>query len=254
VSKSNKNRDRRELVEQLRREAKAKERRRTLSVVAACLVVAAVIIGLAVYQVVKEDREAEQVRKAPLAEFGVSAAKASCDDIKEEDASGVNEHLDGQKVFYKTTPPSFGPHWSNPVGQLAGEGGVHMFTKESRPEVERLVHNLEHGWTIVWYSEQAAKDAATMEALEDLAAKLDADGQDPEANVIIAPWTSDDIGSFPKGKTIVLTHWSVHGKWDQSEAPSFGVTQACGDFSGAVLADFMEKYPYDDAPEGALWH
>ena len=36
-----------------------------------------------------------------------------------------------------------------------------FYTKDSRPELEALVHNLEHGFTILWYDETAADDAGT---------------------------------------------------------------------------------------------
>ncbi len=32
------------------------------------------------------------------------------------------------------------------------------------------------------------------------------------------------------------------------------MSQYCATFSGAALAEFMKKYPYDDAPEGYIWH
>lgn len=249
MSKSNKNRDRRELVEQMRRQAKTKERRRTLAVVAVCLVVALTIIGLAVFKIVQDNKDAEALRKAPIADLGVSASAASCDKVKEDEATGAGDHVDGQKVLYKGHPPSFGPHWSNPA-----EDGIHKYTVDDRPEIERLVHNLEHGWTIVWYDETAAKDGAEMKAVDSLATKYDLQGSDPQYNLIIAPWTEADGPAMPEGKHITFTHWSVHGKWDEAKPDSFGESQYCGKFSGSVLADFTEKFPYDDAPEGSLWH
>jgi hypothetical protein len=84
--------------------------------------------------------------------------------------------------------------------------------------------------------------------------------------VIIAPWTSDDGDGkpIPDGKHIAFTHWSIHqptfdpqawsGRTADNPIPSWGESQYCAEFSGGALADFMAKFPFDDAPEGYLWH
>ena len=110
------------------------------------------------------------------------------------------------KVTYDTAPPSYGAH--NPTPDSSGK---HIYT-DDRPDVEVLVHNLEHGWTIVWYDESVADDPEQMKALEATAKKFDAEGSDPKSNVIIAPWTKDDQGGgvIPDGKHIAFTHWSIH--------------------------------------------
>ncbi len=124
-------------------------------------------------------------------------------------ASGQSEHQT-TPVIYETEPPSYGPH--NPS---ADNSGNHFYTADDRPPVEVLVHNLEHGWTIVWYDESVADDDAQMQVLEataekfdqfdsDRPAEFDQFGFDPRYNVIIAPWTKDDgqaRGSSPKAST-----------------------------------------------------
>jgi len=253
MSKSNKNRDRREQVEQMRRQAQAAERRRTLAVVAACVVVALIIVGIAGYSILQDRREKDALKKQALNEIGAKETGAGCSPIKEDVASGQGEHTT-DRVDYAVQPPSFGSH--NPS---AAEGGIHMSDKEDRPEAERLVHNLEHGWTIVWYDDSVASDDEQMQVLEATAAKFDAEGDDPRYNMIIAPWTADDGDPIPDGKHIALTHWSIHQPTykpaTSNETPeSFGESLYCDTFSGAVLDSFMKKYPYDDAPEGFLWH
>ncbi len=261
MSKSNKNRDRREMVEQLRREAKAKERRRTLGILAICVVVALVIVGAAGYKVYQDNKEKDELAATALTDIGASASAAGCTEIKEADATGAGQHVT-TPVTYETSPPSFGPHNPTPANI-----GIHMYTAEDRPDVEVLVHNLEHGWTIAWYDESIADDKEQMKLLEATADKFDAHGSDPEFNLIIAPWLSKDQGGgvIPDGKHIAFTHWSIHQpKFDASvfegaqeaetDIPSFGESQYCSEFSGGALADFMKKYPYDDSPEGYLWH
>ncbi len=253
MSKSNTNRERREQLEQMRRQARAAERRRTLIVVAGCVAVALIIVAVAGGSIYQDHRQSEAAKKQRLEDIGSAVADAGCSPIQSESANGEGQHT-SNPVDYKTVPPAFGPH--NPT---AAEGGVHIYDKSSRPDVEILVHNLEHGWTLVWYDGAVADDSAQMQVLEATAAKFDAHGQDPKYNLIIAPWTSDDGEPIPDGKHIAITHWSVHQPVYQAPTSndpvdSFGESQYCDSFSGAVLDSFMKKYPYDDAPEGYLWH
>ncbi len=255
MSKSNTNRERRDLVEQMRKQARAAERRRTIIVIAVCVAVALIIVSVAGYSIYQDRRETAALKKQQLTDIGSAATDAGCGSIQEKKATVAGDHTT-DPVDYPVVPPSFGPH--NPS---ADDSGAHLFTASDRPDVELLVHNLEHGWTIVWYDETAADDPDTMRELKATAAKFDAEGNDPKFNMIIAPWTSDDGGGrpIPDGKHIALTHWSIHQPVykpptnDDPQEP-FGESLYCDTFSGEALADFMKKYPYDDAPEGYLWH
>jgi hypothetical protein len=260
VSKSSKNRQRRDVVEQMRKQAAASERRRTLTVLTVCAVVAAVILAVAGVAIYNQNKKSDELRKADLSELGRAASAAGCSTVKEVEGTGTGQHVT-TPVDYKTTPPSFGPHNPTPAEQ-----GIHFYTADDRPPVEVLVHNLEHGWTIVWYDESVADDADAMDVLKALGDKFDGHGSDPSYDVIIAPWTSDDGDgdTLPDGKHIAFTHWSIHqptfdptawdGRSGDNPIPSWGESQYCATFSGAALSDFMTKYPYDDAPEGYLWH
>jgi hypothetical protein len=258
VSKSKSNRDRRELVEQMRKQAKAAERRRTTAVVSICVVVALIIVGIAGYSVYQNKQHSDALNGTALADLGTAAASAGCEPVKQKAADGAGQHTTA-KVLYATVPPSYGPH--NPTPDSSG---LHFFTAADRPPVEVLVHNLEHGWTIVWYDDTAAKDSTEMQALRDTAAKFDQHGNDPRYNMIIAPWTKNDGDGqpIPDGKHVAFTHWSVHQptynpafyQTPEASAHSWGESQYCSTFSGAALASFMKKFPYDDAPEGFLWH
>ena len=254
MSKSNSNRERREMVEQMRSQAKAAERRRTLVVVSICVVVALLIVGAAGYSIYKGKQDV-------AAAVSSSATTAGCEPVVEEEATGAGQHTTG-KVLYETAPPAYGPH--NPS---ADESGLHFYSADDRPDVEVLVHNLEHGWTIVWYDDTIANDAVQLRALTDTAATYASHGNDPQDNVIFAPWTAEDGSGqpIPDGKHIAFTHWSVHqptydpqffatAQQSGQEIPSYGESQYCSTFSGAALDDFTKQFPYDDAPEGFLWH
>ncbi|HEY7043769.1 MAG TPA: DUF3105 domain-containing protein [Nocardioidaceae bacterium] len=254
MSKQNKNRERREMVEQMRRQARAAERRRTMVIFAICVVVALIITGAAIYTVVKNNREQDRLAGEDLASIGEAAQAAGCTSIKEQDASGQGQHTT-EKINYAVVPPAFGPH--NPTPDQSGK---HFFTADDRPDVEVLVHNEEHGWTIVWYDDSIAGNGSQMDLLQATADKFDSAGSDFNAHVIIAPWTKDDGNGrpIPDNKHIAFTHWSIHQpnfdpkKFKQD--PSWGESQYCDTFSGAALNTFMQKFPYDDAPEGSLWH
>jgi hypothetical protein len=260
VSKSSSNRDRRNKVEQMRAEAKAAERKRSLIVISVCAVLAVAIIGFGVVHILQQNKKADALNAADLEQIGVSTSAAGCEPVTEKDATGQQQHVT-TPVTYTVWPPSFGPH--NP---LPADAGIHIYTADDRPELERLVHNEEHGWTIVWYDTTIGDDNDAMAELQAVAKKFDAHGSDPQYNLIIAPWLKTDGGGspIPDGKHIAFTHWSIHQPTFDPKAfqdvtadnpiPSWGVSQYCSSFSGAALADFIAKYPYDDAPEGYLWH
>ena len=47
-----------------------------------------------------------------------------------------------------------------------------LYTADDRPELETLVHNLEHGYTILWYDETVAADDDAMTSSRAIADKL----------------------------------------------------------------------------------
>jgi Protein of unknown function (DUF3105) len=231
VAKSSKDRDRRAVVEEMRKKQQAQERRRTLLVIGICVVVGALIIGFAAKELIdqrnKEDRD--------LSDIGVARSAAACQPVKKESAEGSGQHVDsGVKVDYDAAPPAFGQHDGN---YLTGSEIKNIYSAEDRPPVERLVHSLEHGYTILWYDETIADDAAAMDDLQSIA-----DAYPVGDKVIIAPWTAEDGEPFADDAHIALTHWT--GPEDQQ-----GVWQYCGQVSGEVVQKFVEDYPSDNAPE-----
>lgn len=235
--------DRRARLEQLERERKAAERKRTLTFVAVVGVIAAVIIGATGWSLWQDRERDAEIASRDLGEFGVAADAASCDEPKESEASGNADHIAEGDIEYDQAPPSYGPHRPNWV-QMARE----FYTPEDRPEVEQLVHNLEHGYTIAWYNEEFAKDEQAVSELEDLSAKFGGEATLDNA-FIAAPWTSEDGGEFPEGKRIALTRWYADPETREDQK---GITQYCGDLSGEVVEQFMAEYPQEAAPEGGV--
>jgi hypothetical protein len=224
---------RREKIEALRREQQRSERRRTVLIVGISVAVALGLIAAAAVPLVRDWLD-DPLRR-DWAEFGVAAAAASCDAVTEDEPSGSADHRqDGERVDYASAPPTSGPHYLVPAPFTRK-----FYTPDDRPEIERLVHNLEHGYTILWY-DPAVLDAQ-QETLQDLATKVtesDEVSEQVAGKFLVAPWDTER-GEFPEGNSFALTHWGAEQ----------GFRQYCGDLSGEVVRDFVTAHPFSDSPE-----
>jgi hypothetical protein len=236
VAKKSKGDERRARLERLERERKAAERKPTLIFVAVIGLVAAVIIGATAWSLIPDSPD----RRA-VVDFGVAAPAAQCDEPTEIKATGSGQHIAEGDIRYATAPPTFGPHRPSPV-TLAKP-----YYSDDRPEVEMLVHNLEHGYTILWYDGTITGDDAALQEVQDLASKFSDDTLDTA--FIAAPWTAEDGDSFPDGRHFALTHWYADPDTHKDQK---GVTQFCGNLSGEVVQTFMADYPQAAAPEGGV--
>ena len=223
--------DRKARVEQLRKQQEAQERRRTLLVVGAAVAAVLVLTGV-VFTVVRN----AQAEKDP-ATVGVAGAAASCDPVTSDAVEGSGVHVGPQtdkpdvtKVEYKTVPPTSGEHFVEPAYPAAA-----FYTKDDRPPMEQLVHNLEHGYTVLWYTSatpQAQIDE--LKKLSDLARGMKETG----GKFIVSAW-DDAYGRFPDGKTIGMSHWGA----------KTGHRQLCGAVSGEAVKKFVTQFPSTDSPE-----
>ncbi len=236
--------ERRARLEQMRAQEKAQSRRRTLLMVTPAVVLA-VVVGVMVFLQFKSAAGGDP---SALAKIGVKASSAGCQDVTTKTAEGNQDHREeGTTIDYASSPPAAGPHW----GQFLFGGQVRKFwTAEDRPPVERLVHSLEHGYTILWYDDTVAKDSDQVDQLKDIADVLS--GTALEDKFMAAPWTATDVkdrgSDFPEGTHVALTHWSMGGTQGNPDG-QLGVWQYCGEVSGEAVADFMKDYPYSDSPE-----
>jgi hypothetical protein len=231
-------RDRRAVIEQMRREQQRKERRRTYVVIAACVVVGLLIIGAAVIPLLKQNK----LVGGPLAHIGASESAAGCQDLVKKKANGNQQHKpQGTPITYPDAPPAFGPHWPVPA-----DFSRKFYTADDRPDVETLVHNLEHGYNILWYDDTIAKNKDQLAVVKAIAAKFE--GQKLTDKFIAAPWTSKDGKAFPAGTHVVLTHWSTQ-KDPTDITKQQGIWEYCAKPSGQVVAQFVKDYPYTDSPE-----
>lgn len=247
MAKPKKNDDRRARVEAMRREAQRAERRRTMAVVLVCAVVAVAIVAATAFYLVTKDEPAVDASFVDGGSIGPAGDAAGCDNVMLRGAEGSSEHkAPGTQVDYPYDPPAFGPHWPAPA-----DFTVKFYTVADRPDVEQFVHNLEHGYTILWYDQSVADDPEALAQVQAIAQRF-VGQQDLAAKFIAAPWTSDDGDPLPEGKHVVLTHWSAQG---EAAVPDQGQGDwlYCAEPSAEVVSTFMAKFPYSDAlePNGA---
>ena len=238
AKKTERETQRRAVAEQLRKQQQRKERQRSMLILGACIVVVVGLLAAALVPYIKNQRAVAKAEGTPLAELGFNQSAAGCDPVRTTDANGSGKHINPpQKIKYEQAPPAFGPHWPN---YLQGSELRSFYTESDRPEIERLVHSLEHGHTILWYDETVKPGTKAYTAVQGIGKKFN-----PETDMFMAaPGNTSDGGSFPSGKHIALTHWT--GPQSQK-----GVTQYCVAPSGAVVQAFMKDYPASNAPEPA---
>jgi hypothetical protein len=217
---------------------KKEQRNRTIRLLVICGVLAMALLAYPVYLFVDD----YQARNATLASLGTDVAAAGCDTPVESPASGNQDHVEaGTKVDYSETPPAFGSHYDTPAPFVK-----RFYTMSDRPDVETLVHNLEHGYTVAWYRDGAPDEVA--KTLNSIAKTFSSDDYDPADKFIAAPWSEAD-GAFPDGKNLVLARWTADPVDPTDTTKQFGVRQSCTGVSGQAIADFMAKYPVGSSPE-----
>ena len=72
-----------------------------------------------------------------------------------------------------------------------------FYTEGDRPELGALVHNLEHGYTILWYDETVADDADQMDRARGIADKF-AGTSNLRYKFKAVPWTETDGKRLPR--------------------------------------------------------
>jgi hypothetical protein len=218
---------------------KKEQRNRTIRLLVICLVLAMALLAYPVYLFVDDYR----ARNATIADIGTSIADAGCDPVTEHAATGNQEHVpEGTKVDYAQTPPDSGKHYPSPAPFTK-----HFYADADRPPVETVVHNLEHGYTVVWYRTDAPSEQ--LKDLQGIAKTFGSEEYNPDDKFIAAPWSDADGAGFPAGKNIVITRWTADSNDPGNPSAQKGVRQACTSVSGAAIKDFMTKYPVANSPE-----
>jgi hypothetical protein len=224
-------RDRRAKIEAMRKAEQARQRRRSVLFIVVAAVVGLGLIAAAAVPAYLENRN--DPANKPLSAFGVGAAAADCGPISNDPTTGGNDHREtGTAIEYEQVPPSSGPHWAAPAFPAR-----EFYTKADRPPMEQLVHNLEHGYTILWYDDTLKGEQ--LETLKDIAASArEQDPTGPGGKFVVSRW-DEAYGTFPEGKHVALSHWGAEQ----------GHRQLCGQVSGEVVNRFIERFPASDSPE-----
>jgi hypothetical protein len=233
VAKRSVEADRRARVEEMRRAQQAKERRRSTLIIGSAVLVMVVLVGLVTFVV----RDYLRDNPNSLDAVGVAASAASCDEPTEDPATGVSVHVgpgtetpDTTRVEYDSVPPSHGEHFAAPAFPAQP-----FYTAEDRPAMEELVHNLEHGYTVLWYAEDLPQ--AQVDELETIAGI--ARGEDATAGKFVVSAWDASYGDLPGDKPVALSHWGAEN----------GHRQLCGSVSGEAVQEFISEFPAADSPE-----
>ena len=226
-------RDRRAKVEEMRKAEQARERRKSM-----LFVILAVVVGVAPDRG-RRDPVVPQLPQRPGQQGAVVVR-----------GLGRGRELH-RRADQRTPATTCGKHVADGTVEkyddraavvrpaLAGAAfpAREFYTARDRPEMEQLVHNLEHGYTIVWYDDTIK--GAQLEDLQDIATRARTeDAVGPTGKFIVSAW-DDAYGDFPSGKHIGISHWGA----------TDGHIQLCGKVSGAVVQDFIDEFPSSDSPE-----
>ncbi len=253
---ANSKKSRREVADQLMSQQKRADKRQGLIIVGACVGVAVLIIGLAAFRPIKDWWDLRSYNDLQISEIG--AAASQCSPVITKAASGTQDHVDpGVDVDYPEAPPAFGRHEVYP-----DDMSRKLYTKTDRPRTEMLVHNLEHGYTILWFRD-IDRSGEEWDDLKAIAEKLKGTGNFRLKFKAVEwtegdwtnggePWTDADGNEIDTSKMkVALTHWSKGGEdVDLSDVDKqVGVWQFCPTVSGEALDAMMIDYPYLDSPE-----
>jgi len=258
VAKKSAKSDRRAVIDDIRKKQRGAERARGMAIIAVCVAVALVIVGIAAFHPIKDAIQTSAYNSELLQDIGDSPSAAGCQKIVEIKADGNQQHIPtGQQQIYTTAPPAFGPHW-NEANVAPVAMGRKFYTAEDRPELEALVHNLEHGYTLLWYDDTVS--GAELNEIRAIGKKFEGT-TDFRRKFIAVPWTKADETEttkgrkptldWPKGTHIAFTHWSAGGNGQTDTSKQKGAFQYCTGLSGEALKTFMKKFPYTDSPEPA---
>jgi hypothetical protein len=185
---------RRQRVELHRKMERSKRNRR----IAMGLVVV-LVVGAGAYAVFRP-KPAEADPQELLAAAPQATRSAGCGPVqdvgpfqpKSQDRAHVTAAV--QLSQYPSVPPASGPH--NPIPYGAG-------VYDTPPPIDRVIHSLEHGAAIVWYSPDAS--GAELDEI-----KAFYDRAEVGSRVIVAPYDYPDqgeAGTLPAGSQMALVAW-----------------------------------------------
>jgi len=232
-------------IAEVQKAQRSRERRTVLMIVAGCAVLVLLLAGVIGYGIL--DARKNQPENV-IVGLGAPMASASCDPVTTDPATGNSDHQGKgtnkpniTQIKYSTVPPTSGPHFVTPVVD-----GRQFYSPTDSPAVETLVHNLEHGYTVLWYAPSEAASSADL--LKEIATTTNKLGP-AQAKFIVAP-LPEAYGTLPEGKKFALSHWSaVTDDTTGAVKSQSGHRMLCGQLSGEAVQSFVTQFPRTDAPE-----
>ncbi|MBV9099154.1 MAG: DUF3105 domain-containing protein, partial [Frankiaceae bacterium] len=208
------NKDRRARLDELRRQQRAVERRKNLMTYGSAIVFALLLVGtvvlLAYNKAQAKDAKAHAITNQLKAEKKEGhQSKPTADELK-NGCTGVHTDPLAKARDHVATPIDYA---SQPYGDTADgaapippSGGKHnglslgdskrFYAVDKKPRPERAVHDLEHGYVVIWYDAQLP--AAQVQLLQAIA------GDGTMGRVLVVGWWQGDL---PLGKHVVMTSW-----------------------------------------------
>jgi Protein of unknown function (DUF3105) len=212
--------------ESIQRQMAARKRNRTIGLSLVALAAVAVIVAVVVLQPDTADDSGEPAPADLLAQAPAAAETAGCGEVQTTgdypggaDGGGLAHEqyreLPPPLDTYPTTPPASGPH-----ADFTLPAGVY----DSPPDMGSVIHSLEHGGSVVWYSPDASQQE--VDAITAFYNRSDPVGQD---RVIVAPYDYEGPGGqLPDGVQMALVAWHR--------------LQTCATPSLEVAFDFTSQY------------
>jgi hypothetical protein len=164
-------------------------RRKRLRVVGAALAVVMVIGGITAYAMTRPD----PAREAGCGSTQLIGAYPGNEDRVHVEREGGPSGMPALST-YPSQPPTSGPHLNRTL-----PAGVY----ENPPEIGQVIHSLEHGAVVIWFSPDA--QSPELERIKNFYADL-TEGD----HVIVAPYDYPDqgeAGSLQAGQPIALVAW-----------------------------------------------
>ncbi len=217
---------------ELERKMAAGRRNRRIAIVLVVVLVA----GVGAF-VLTRPQEAKATPAELLASADQARQTAGCGKVETvgpyQPKSQDRAHIVAQLPLstYPSVPPTSGPHNAIPYG--AGVYG-------SPPPIDRVIHSLEHGAAIVWYSPDVS--GAELDRIRGFY-----EGATVGGRVIVAPYDYPDqgaSGSLPAGSQMALVAWHRMQLCSQVNlAAAFGFT------SSYAAPPFGQQAYRGEAPE-----
>lgn len=222
--------------EAIQRQMAARKRNRTIGLALVAVAVVAVVVAVVILRPGGDTSAALPATSTLLEQAGAEAVASGCNPVQttafydgfDQSSPGYADqaHIEGDERFptlppldtYASTPPASGPH----TGASTLPAGVY----DAPPDLGPLLHSLEHGGSVVWYSPDAPQ--AQIDAIVGFYDQSDPVGQD---RVIVAPYDYEGPGGrLPEGVQMALVGWRR--------------LQSCSQPNLAVAFDFTSQYSF----------